>query len=176
LALATLPGAPNTPVLAVGGDDCAVQLYVADRIGDPFKLAVALRGHDDWVRAVSFATFDDGTLVLASGAQDMFIRLWVISHASETPHDEPLLSVKSEAAPSAADGLDGGVHPPVVSEFRRKALKEFDVEFEAGANAFSARFDSLLMGHDNWVYVQLFSFFFFLCLRLPSSSSSILSS
>ena len=33
------------------------------------------------VRAVSFATFDDGTLMLASGAQDMFIRLWAISHA-----------------------------------------------------------------------------------------------
>lgn len=49
VALATLPGTSNTPVLAVGGDDCAVRLYVAERIGDPFQLAVALRGHDDWV-------------------------------------------------------------------------------------------------------------------------------
>lgn len=57
----------------------------------------------------------------------------------------------------ASTAVAAGVMPPtVVSEFRHKALREFDVEFEVGREKFAARFDSLLMGHDNWVYVSPF--------------------
>lgn len=54
----------------------------------------ALTGHDNWVRDLSFATytgsedeekittnnlFQTGDLILASGSQDKYIRLWKIS-------------------------------------------------------------------------------------------------
>lgn len=51
-----------------------------------------LTGHDNWVRDLSFATytaseenthanniFEEGDLILASGSQDKYIRLWKIS-------------------------------------------------------------------------------------------------
>lgn len=50
-----------------------------------------LQGHDNWVRDLSFATytssenlttnnlFKNGDLILASGSQDKYIRLWKIS-------------------------------------------------------------------------------------------------
>lgn len=57
-----------------------------------------LQGHDNWVRDLSFATytasenasvnnlFQEGDLVLASGSQDKYIRLWKISaHGPTSP-------------------------------------------------------------------------------------------
>ena len=42
------------------------------------KNVANLQGHEDWVRALSFATFADKTVMLASGSQDSYIRLWAI--------------------------------------------------------------------------------------------------
>lgn len=62
-----------------------------------------LQGHDNWVRDLSFATytasedlvtnnsFKNGDLILASGSQDKYIRLWKISAhvpVAETKTDE----------------------------------------------------------------------------------------
>lgn len=62
-----------------------------------------LQGHDNWVRDLSFATytasddlttnnlFQNGDLVLASGSQDKYIRLWKISShvpVTDTKTDE----------------------------------------------------------------------------------------
>lgn len=62
-----------------------------------------LQGHDNWVRDLSFATytasddlttnnlFQNGDLVLASGSQDKYIRLWKISShvpVTDTKADE----------------------------------------------------------------------------------------
>lgn len=139
VALSTLPKDPETAVLAVGGDDCVVRIYTF-READPavadalpgFVRVATLAGHQDWVRTLAFATFDSGELMLASGAQDMYIRLWQIE---------------------VSKGAKGDGDAPV-SVFRRKALEEFDSDFAAGPSAtkYSVRLDSLLMGHDNWVY------------------------
>jgi elongator complex protein 2 len=173
VALATLPNDPSIPVLAVGGDDFFVRLYVfqstaaesaAGGCGDPpptsasfggeFALVAQLPGHQDWIRSLAFATFDSGVLMLASGAQDMFIRLWQIEPRL---HQGTATKGDGESEGSRVSDGDGGAAAATpLSTFRRKALEGFDSGFAVssakGAARYSVRLDSLLMGHDNWVY------------------------
>uniref|UniRef100_A0A8C2IZN4 Elongator complex protein 2 n=1 Tax=Cyprinus carpio TaxID=7962 RepID=A0A8C2IZN4_CYPCA len=61
------------PVLACGGDDSRVHLYV--QLNGQFQRLLTLSGHEDWVRCVEWAT-KDGELWLASCSQDCLIRVW----------------------------------------------------------------------------------------------------
>ncbi|KAI4879565.1 hypothetical protein NFI96_012594 [Prochilodus magdalenae] len=72
ISLALLPGSQE-PVLACGGDDSKVYLYV-QRSGQ-FQKVLTLQGHEDWVRGVEWAA-KDGELLLASCSQDCLIRVW----------------------------------------------------------------------------------------------------
>lgn len=60
-----------------------------------FEKAHVFQGHDNWVRSLAFATYTGhaenerslkpGDLILASGSQDKYIRLWKISpHVTTT--------------------------------------------------------------------------------------------
>ncbi|KAI1901605.1 hypothetical protein AGOR_G00036120 [Albula goreensis] len=59
----TLLSGSRVPILACGGDDCRVHLYV-QRNGQ-FEKVHSLHGHEDWVRGVEWAT-RDGEILLAS--------------------------------------------------------------------------------------------------------------
>uniref|UniRef100_A0A672SVS3 Elongator complex protein 2 n=1 Tax=Sinocyclocheilus grahami TaxID=75366 RepID=A0A672SVS3_SINGR len=72
VSLALLPGS-RVPVLACGGDDSRVHLYV--QLNGQFQRLLTLTGHEDWVRCVEWAT-KDGELWLASCSQDCLIRVW----------------------------------------------------------------------------------------------------
>ncbi|KAM3928945.1 elongator complex protein 2 [Leptodactylus fuscus] len=74
VCLSVLPGS-GVPILACGGDDSRVHLYVMqDR---QFQKTHVLHGHEDWVRGVKFAT-NEHDMYLASCAQDSLIRIWKI--------------------------------------------------------------------------------------------------
>ncbi|KAJ1926862.1 Elongator subunit elp2 [Tieghemiomyces parasiticus] len=91
IALARLPHS-TLPILATGCTDSKIHLYVPQTttpatddksVFTPFTHILALTGHGNWVRSLSFARFDGGPdnddddyLMLASGAQDKYIRLW----------------------------------------------------------------------------------------------------
>jgi elongator complex protein 2 len=79
-----------------------------------------LTGHDNWVRDLSFATytssddeetttnnlFQNGDLILASGSQDKYIRLWKISaHVplSETKSEDPEIDTELSEALKATE-------------------------------------------------------------------------
>ena len=77
-------------------------------------------------------------------------------HALADAADRNRAPTDSHSVDTSSAAAAGAMPPTVVSEFRHKALREFDVEFQVGREKFAARFDSLLMGHDNWVYVPPF--------------------
>jgi elongator complex protein 2 len=103
------------PIFASGHTDKLIAIYIYQTSTKQFEKMHVLQGHDNWVRDLSFATytasenasannlFQEGDLVLASGSQDKYIRLWKISAcapaaaASTTKKDDGELSDLSEA-------------------------------------------------------------------------------
>lgn len=88
-------------MLASGNVDSKITLYVLQKTvveGGQFSKAIALEGHDDWVRSLAFATFGDNELCLASCSQDRYIRLWHLT--------SKILQAGEKAKPSIAELLE----------------------------------------------------------------------
>ncbi|XP_026556812.1 elongator complex protein 2 [Pseudonaja textilis] len=124
VSLSFLPG-DDIPVLACGGDDSRIHLYV-QQAGE-FQKSLLLHGHEDWIRGVEWA-FCDGDLYLASCAQDCLIRIWKM-HATSLfgeIQDEDTIRLKENV---------------------------FTIKNSNGADkSFAVTLDSVLAGHENWVY------------------------
>ncbi|WVR05373.1 hypothetical protein IAU60_002387 [Kwoniella sp. DSM 27419] len=112
LELGYLPGT-DTPILAAGCTDRRIRIFTYDPTASQFILSLSLEGHEDWVRCLAFTTYPSSQdparddLLLASGSQDNFIRLWRVSpmpggsiEASESD------IVANEAGRDALDMLD----------------------------------------------------------------------
>ncbi|KAM8967768.1 elongator complex protein 2 isoform 1-T1 [Pelodytes ibericus] len=128
VCLSFLPGS-RVPILACGGDDSRIHLYVQQN--RQFQKTQVLSGHEDWVRGVEWAVTDKD-LFLASCAQDCLIRIWKIfaKSAAEPPRigdDEDESSVK---------------------------LKEntFTIKEEEVKTTYAVTLESVLAGHENSVY------------------------
>ncbi|PBP17422.1 WD domain-containing protein [Diplocarpon rosae] len=138
LALSTLAGAPDSYVLAVAGTKDIIQLYVQDSRESPnFKLQATLSGHEGWIRSLEITqeSLDPSSdLILASASQDKYIRLWRIHQGKELP-----------AAAASADPSLGAFLPgkPLSNKAHRFTVDELD---------FSATFEALLLGHEDWIY------------------------
>lgn len=87
--LSVLPHS-NTPIMALSLTNNRIEVWTL--VNNSFVKALSLEGHEDWVRALSFATFpseNGDNLILASGSQDGYIRLWNIStHLDNMPKSE----------------------------------------------------------------------------------------
>jgi elongator complex protein 2 len=141
LALSPLNGTSNSYVLAVAGTAAFVQLYIADPSLEKkveFKLQATLSGHEGWIRSLSF-THENGSpgsdLLLASASQDKYIRLWRVHQGKELPA-------------AAATGLD----PALGAFLPGKSLSNKAHRFAAGRQDYSATFEALLLGHEDWIY------------------------
>ncbi|XP_029919923.1 elongator complex protein 2 isoform X2 [Myripristis murdjan] len=125
VSLALLPGS-RVPVLACGGDDSRVHLYVQSN--GQLQRVVSLQGHEDWVRGVEWASIG-GELLLASCSQDCLIRVWKL------------------CAKSGTDTLTEDDHSIIKMKEDVFEVKEKDVHA-----VFAVSLETVLAGHENWVY------------------------
>lgn len=154
LRLTLLPKSEQI-LLAFTADDESVALWAED-LKEPandeikFQPVHKLLGHEDWVRGLDFVREGDD-LLLASSSQDNFIRLWRI-------------------APRTADQV---VNNKVdIFNLLDEATGEIRVEEKilqlSSDSWYAISLESVLYGHDNWVYgVQWY--------KSPEQSLSLLS-
>ncbi|EDV38068.1 uncharacterized protein Dana_GF13770 [Drosophila ananassae] len=140
LRLTHLPTSENV-LLAFSGDDETISLWAeqtqslggGDSLGRPFQRVHKLSGHEDWVRGLDFVR-DGEDLLLASGSQDNFIRLWRIAPRSEDQMKE-----------NRVDLLQ-------ISE-NDDEIKVEEKILQLGEQAwFAVSLESVLYGHEGWVY------------------------
>ncbi|KAF9432182.1 Elongator subunit elp2 [Entomortierella beljakovae] len=174
IAISYLPNT-TTPVMAVGSTDNRVNIYVMQ--ANQFDKVLSLQGHDNWVRSLDFATFtkdkstesgaqadqidgdnsshhhslQDGDLLLASGSQDKYIRLWRISAVAKVESVKEEESAKEgaltqEMLKSLEEMSSAG------SQLSTKAHLIEVVLDSSESQRFSVIFEALLLGHDDWVY------------------------
>ncbi len=123
-------------MVALATDDHNVHLYGSINSADrrEFVKVETLTGHEDWVRSLDFIILDDGDILLASSSQDTFIRLWRIS-----PRDD-ITAVKT-------------VHELEPNEEIKIEERIFTIESEMENKChFAIGLESVLLGHDGWVY------------------------
>jgi elongator complex protein 2 len=122
--------APTVPILASGNTDKKISVYIYQPKSATFAKSLALPGHDNWIRSLQFATYtqdtDDsnskasnhtlrrGDLILASGSQDKYIRLWKVS-----PEESSALQVSTASEPGT--GNDDGA---ILTKDMLEALEE----------------------------------------------------
>ncbi|KAG2482428.1 hypothetical protein HYH03_018632 [Edaphochlamys debaryana] len=142
-AMTHLPLDPDWTVLAMGGTDRCVGLFVRPPgPGASFAPACSLEGHENWVRGVAWchvAPAGPGAppqLLLASVSQDRYGRIWV-------------LQPESAAAPAAAaGGLSAGADA-LVAAIQRYAPKP---HVDTASHRYVATPEALLIGHEDWVH------------------------
>ncbi|KAM7463504.1 hypothetical protein LguiA_031625 [Lonicera macranthoides] len=132
LALAELLGNTGHLILAMGGLDNKIHLYCGERTGN-FVHACELKGHTDWIRSLDFSlpictNGKTDSLLLVSSSQDKGIRIWRIALRDPLSNS----SDKKEEM-SLASYIKG----PVVV---------------AGSSSYQISLESLLVGHEDWVY------------------------
>ncbi|KAH8319779.1 hypothetical protein KR074_005576 [Drosophila pseudoananassae] len=140
LRFTLLPNSENV-LLAFSGDDETISLWAekaeilggGDSLSQPFQQVHKLSGHEDWVRGLDFVK-DGEDLLLASGSQDNFIRLWRIAPRSEDQMKE-----------NRVDLLQ-------ISKIEDDIKVEEKI-LQLGEQAwFAVSLESVLYGHEGWVY------------------------
>lgn len=139
LRLTLLPQSKQV-LLASSGDDETVSLWAEQSSGSgdasagKFERVHKLLGHEDWVRGLDFV-YDGDDLLLASGSQDNFIRLWRIAPRNE----EQVLKNRVD-----------------ILNFSEAESGELCVEekiVQLGEQAwFAITLESVLYGHEGWIY------------------------
>ncbi|XP_055530901.1 elongator complex protein 2 [Wyeomyia smithii] len=127
----SLPGS-DIVGFACALDNDLIHLYAFD--GENFKLVQQLKGHTDWVRGLDCVTdVGNDDLLLASASQDSFIRLWRISKRAQI--------VKQKTFEELAADED------IVLE-----EKIFEVTHGERNFYYAISLESVLQGHEGWVY------------------------
>ncbi|XP_060527513.1 elongator complex protein 2 isoform X2 [Cylas formicarius] len=119
LRLFTIP-VTNELLMACATDNSKIHIFIQDDL-KVFEQTSVLTGHDDWVRGLDFAVDRHGDILLASGSQDSFIRLWRITYR----------------------GVNG-------NEDAKKDQSK--VQIKSAARAYNILLESVLAGHEGWVY------------------------
>lgn len=160
-ALALLPSS-STAVLALGGLGGAggsrgseITLYILldsqeeQGMGklSPHRLRT-LKGHEDWIRGMAFATCDDGSLMLASSSQDKYIRLWRLR--AQGAEEETAMVTDAQQDVGEEEALLSML--AAISPEESLASRQRAFQFEVAGCRYSVVLESVLCGHEDWVY------------------------
>lgn len=139
LKFAILPQTDNQIILAYSTDENHIHL-LCDGIDDnnqrKFSRVDTLIGHVDWVRGLDFVALNKIDLLLASSSQDTFIRLWKIS----------------------ARPTDRHLPPKIIDEFGTNEDIQMEeriftvISTAETSHSYAVALESVLLGHDGWVY------------------------
>lgn len=115
---------PNAGILlAFATDDDKIHLH-GENYSQCFERVETLTGHEDWVRGLDFTTDDNGDVLLATSSQDSFIRLWRISPTTDEEKETPSANL----------------------------IQVDERTFTVTEKRFILTLESVLQGHENWVY------------------------
>lgn len=113
---------PNSAILLAFATDDDKVHFHGENYPLCFEKVESLSGHEDWVRGLDFTTDDNGDILLASSSQDSFIRIWRISPKSL--NESPSVDL----------------------------IQVEERTFEVANQKFTLSLESVLQGHENWVY------------------------
>lgn len=125
-------GTSKDLILAVAGTKSIVQIYAASEDRN-FHYQATLSGHEGWIRSLTITRETlqpDSDLILASGSQDKYIRLWRIN--------------KNKTAL-------GPEHPDVLAALKQ-SLSNKAYKINVSETSYSLTFEALLLGHEDWIY------------------------
>uniref|UniRef100_A0A182QQW7 Elongator complex protein 2 n=1 Tax=Anopheles farauti TaxID=69004 RepID=A0A182QQW7_9DIPT len=125
----------NATVLAYSTDTDVVNLCVARPDSDPnFVQVEQLRGHCDWVRGLDCVRLPDSEdCLLASASQDTFIRLWRISPRQSLQKQKEFTEILNDE--------------DITLEERTFTVRAGSEEYH-----YALSLESVLQGHEGWVY------------------------
>lgn len=138
LKFSILPNTKDTILLAYSTDQHNVHLACEQIIDDKRKFVnvSTLVGHEDWVRGIDITIHNNTELLIATSAQDTFIRLWRISPRSII---DPIQKRRANVF-ATNDDIQ-------IEE------KLFTIKSETGKTwSFAVTLESVLLGHSGWVY------------------------
>ncbi|KAG8747230.1 hypothetical protein FRC10_001846 [Ceratobasidium sp. 414] len=146
-AVATLPNS-SALVIAAATTSRTIDIYVRSH-DQTITFALALEGHEDWVRSLAFSSITtDGTLTLASGSQDGYIRLWTIKPAVLKAIDPD----STDPTDDLIDAFERSLNEVGLDEpGRQLSMREhvFSARGPDGqSQTYSLAFDALLVGHE----------------------------
>ncbi|CAO2202344.1 unnamed protein product [Urochloa humidicola] len=134
LSLAVLPEQGSHLILAMGGLDHKIHIYCGDKSGKFIKTC-ELKGHSDWIRSLDFSlpvmiSSEKHNIFLVSSSQDRTIRIW---------------KMDSEAVSSGSTAQSRKANIEMTSYIEGPL-------FVAGNTSYQVSLESLLVGHEDWVY------------------------
>uniref|UniRef100_A0A1B0GGU9 Elongator complex protein 2 n=1 Tax=Lutzomyia longipalpis TaxID=7200 RepID=A0A1B0GGU9_LUTLO len=114
-------------MLLVGTSENKINLYVDS--GKNFELKKTLMGHVDWIRGIDVASCPESQdMIVATSAQDNYVRLWRLSRFQK---------IESTGIEGESNHLE-------------------KLKFQYSGETFQIELESVLKGHEGWVYsVQL---------------------
>ncbi|OCF36604.1 elongator complex protein 2 [Kwoniella heveanensis BCC8398] len=163
-----LPGS-KAPIVVVGCTDRRIRIYTYENF--QFMHSLSLEGHEDWIRCLSFTSYPSSNndisngskqdLLLASGSQDNFIRLWRVSlvEAQQSNSNEAVAVIEGAADPKG-DAVSGGLD--MLDEFEKRLAGEAGGNVQISTKAhvlavqdgeqslrYNITLEALLVGHES---------------------------
>ena len=136
LRVALLRG--RIPVVFAAQDDCKIHVYAPtdeENLFSSLSEVHGLAGHEDWSQSLDCCVAnEEGDLLLASGCQDCFVRVWRLCH-----RDKDQILTKRKKVDELGDGEDIKVKEEVFGVLD-------------GEENFAVSLETVLAGHEDKVF------------------------